>query len=81
MLSNTIKKGVILLSYYETQVDDRHILFEFHCKDTGVGMSKEFQNHILNHLLRKQAVQDLFMEEQVLVCQLQKTNRENGRYD
>ena len=47
MLSNTIKKnGVILLSYYETQVDDRHILFEFHCKDTGVGMSKEFQNHI-----------------------------------
>ena len=26
--------------------DDRHILFEFHCKDTGVGMSKEFQNHI-----------------------------------
>ena len=36
----------ILISYYETQADDRHILFEFHCKDTGVGMSKEFQNHI-----------------------------------
>ena len=72
IISNAVKynkeKGEILLSYYETQVDDRHILFEFHCKDTGVGMSKEFQNH----LLRKQAVQDLFMEEQVLVCQLQK---------
>ena len=40
------EKGEILLSYYETQADDRHILFEFHCKDTGVGMSKEFQNHI-----------------------------------
>ena len=40
------EKGEILLSYYETQVDDRHILFEFQCKDTGVGMSKEFQNHI-----------------------------------
>lgn len=50
IISNAVKynkeKGVILLSYYETQVDDRHILFEFHCKDTGVGMSKEFQNHI-----------------------------------
>mgnify|MGYP006996845327 CR=1 FL=1 len=38
MLSSIIKKkGEILLSYYETQADDRHILFEFHCKDTGVG--------------------------------------------
>ena len=50
IISNAVKynkeKGVILLSYYETQVDDRHILFEFHCKDTGVGMSKEFQDHI-----------------------------------
>ena len=50
IISNAVRynkeKGVILLSYYETQVDDRHILFEFHCKDTGVGMSKEFQNHI-----------------------------------
>lgn len=50
IISNAVKynkeKGEILLSYYETQVDDRHILFEFHCKDTGVGMSKEFQNHI-----------------------------------
>ena len=50
IISNAVKynkeKGVILLSYYETQVDDRHILLEFHCKDTGVGMSKEFQNHI-----------------------------------
>ena len=50
IISNAVKynkeKGVILLSYYETQVDDRHILFEFHCKDTGVGMNKEFQNHI-----------------------------------
>ena len=76
IISNAVKynkeKGEILLSYYETQVDDRHILFEFHCKDTGVGMSKEFQTIFLNHLLRKQAVQDLFMEEQVLVCQLQK---------
>ena len=46
IISNAVKynkeKGVILLSYYETQVDDRHILFEFHCKDTGVGMSKEY---------------------------------------
>ena len=71
IISNAVRynkeKGEILLSYYETQVDDRHILFEFHCKDTGVGMSKEFQNHIF-----EQAVQDLFMEEQVLVCQLQK---------
>ena len=45
IISNAVKynkeKGEILLSYYETQVDDRHILFEFHCKDTGVGMSKE----------------------------------------
>ena len=89
IISNAVKynkeKGEILLSYYETQADDRHILFEFHCKDTGVGMSKEFQitrsviqnkadfrTIFLNHLLRKQAVQDLFMEEQVLVCQLQK---------
>lgn len=50
IISNAVKynkeKGEILLSYYETQVDDRHILFEFQCKDTGVGMSKEFQNHI-----------------------------------
>ena len=50
IISNAVKynkeKGEILLSYYETQADDRHILFEFHCKDTGVGMSKEFQNHI-----------------------------------
>ena len=50
IISNAVRynkeKGEILLSYYETQVDDRHILFEFHCKDTGVGMSKEFQNHI-----------------------------------
>ena len=50
IISNAVKynkeKGEILLSYYETQVDDRHILFEFHCKDTGVGMSKEFQDHI-----------------------------------
>lgn len=50
IISNAVKynkeKGEILLSYYETQVDDRHILFEFHCKDTGVGMSKEFQNYI-----------------------------------
>ena len=50
IISNAVKynkeKGEILLSYYETQVDDRHILFEFHCKDTGVGMSKEFQKHI-----------------------------------
>ena len=42
IISNAVKynkeKGEILLSYYETQVDDRHILFEFHCKDTGVGM-------------------------------------------
>ena len=49
IISNAVKynkeKGEILLSYYETQVDDRHILFEFHCKDTGVGMSKEFQKH------------------------------------
>ena len=85
IISNAVKynkeKGEILLSYYETQVDDRHILFEFHCKDTGVGMNKNFRTIFLNHLLRKQAVQDLFMEEQVLVCQLQKTNRENGRYD
>ena len=52
IISNAVKynkeKGEILLSYYETQVDDRHILFEFHCKDTGVGMSKEFQNHIFS---------------------------------
>ena len=34
--TNLAKKGEILLSYYETQVDDRHILFEFHCKDTGL---------------------------------------------
>lgn len=37
IISNAVKynkeKGEILLSYYETQVDDRHILFEFHCKD------------------------------------------------
>lgn len=50
IISNAVKynkeKGEILLSYYETQVDNRHILFEFQCKDTGVGMSKEFQNHI-----------------------------------
>lgn len=50
IISNAVRynkeKGEILLSYYETQVDDRHILFEFYCKDTGVGMSKEFQNHI-----------------------------------
>ena len=77
IISNAVKynkeKGEILLSYYETQVDDRHILFEFHCKDTGVGMSKEFQNHIFEPFtLRKQTVLDLFMEEQVLVCQLQK---------
>ena len=76
IISNAVKynkeKGEILLSYYETQVDDRHILFEFHCKDTGVGMSKNFRIIFSNHLLRKQAVQDLFMEEQDLVCQLQK---------
>ena len=50
IISNAVKynkeKGEILLSYYETQVDNRHILFEFQCKDTGVGMSKEFQDHI-----------------------------------
>ena len=50
IISNAVKynkeKGEILLSYYGTQVDNRHILFEFQCKDTGVGMSKEFQNHI-----------------------------------
>ena len=38
IISNAVKynkeKGEILLSYYETQVDDRHILFEFQCKDT-----------------------------------------------
>ena len=48
IISNAVKynkEKEILLSYYETQVDDRHILFEFHCKDTGVGMSKEFQKH------------------------------------
>ena len=39
-------KKMCIRDSYETQVDDRHILFEFHCKDTGVGMSKEFQNHI-----------------------------------
>ena len=41
-------------------------------------MSKEFQNHIFEHLLRKQAVQDLFMEEQDLVCQLQKLVEKMG---
>lgn len=76
IISNAVKynkeKGEILLSYYETQVDDRHILFEFHCKDTGVGMSKEFQNHIFEPFTQETGGQDLFMEEQVLVCQLQK---------
>ena len=50
IISNTVKynkeKGKILLSYYKTQIDNRQILIKIPCKDTGVGMSKEFQNHI-----------------------------------
>ena len=47
MLSSIIKKkerycSAIMKHRWMTG----HILFEFHCKDTGVGMSKEFQNHI-----------------------------------
>ena len=77
IISNAVKynkeKGVILLSYYETQVDDRYILFEFHCKDTGSWkVSRISKKHIFEPFTQKQAVQDLFMEEQVLACQLQK---------
>ena len=74
IISNAVKynkeKGEILLSYYETQVDDRHILFEFHCKDTGVGMSKEFQNHKI-----------CLWRNRSWYANYKKTNRENGRYD
>ena len=31
---------------FRYHTDKENILFEFHCKDTGIGMSKEFQNHI-----------------------------------
>ena len=76
IISNAVKynkeKGEILLSYYETQADDRHILFEFHCKDTGVGMSKEFQNHIFEPFTQETGGARSVYGEQDLVCQLQK---------
>ena len=86
IISNAVKynkeKGEILLSYYETQVDDRHILFEFHCKDTGVGMNKEFQNHIFEPFTQETSgARVCLWRNRSWYANYKKTNRENGRYD
>ncbi len=44
-------------------------------------MSKEFQNHIFEPFTQETGGARSVYGGQVLVCQLQKTNRDNGRYD
>lgn len=46
---------------------------EFVCRDTGIGMTDEFQKHILNRLPRnmQEAVQNL--PEQAWECRLQRS--------
>lgn len=51
VLSNAIKynrdNGFIYVSYRELESKEpSHVIIEFICRDTGVGMSKEFQNKI-----------------------------------
>lgn len=51
VLSNAIKynrdNGYIYVSYKELESKEPfHVIIEFTCRDTGVGMSKEFQNKI-----------------------------------
>ena len=49
ILSNAVKynreNGSITASCREVSVDDKYVLFEFVCADTGIGMSPEFQKH------------------------------------
>ncbi len=50
ILSNAIKfnkpHGKIYISCKETNIDNNKMLFEFKCRDTGIGMSDEFIEHI-----------------------------------
>ncbi len=55
--SNAIKynreDGSVTLYCTELSSDDTHALYEFVCKDTGLGMSEVSGNMPLNHLLVK----------------------------
>ena len=52
IISNAIKynkeNGKVYVSYKEEKLDDKHIMLEFICEDTGIGMSEEFQKKIFN---------------------------------
>ena len=52
IISNAIKynkdNGKVYVSYKEEKLDDKHIILEFICEDTGIGMSEEFQKKIFD---------------------------------
>ena len=86
ILSNAVKynkeNGYIYISYQEfTSEQEGRVTIEFICRDTGIGMTKDFQNAFLNRLHRSilEAVQNF--PEQGLECRSRKTDRKNGRND
>ena len=67
---------------FRYHTDKENILFEFHCKDTGIGMSKEFQNHIFEPFTQeKGGARSVYGGTGLGMPITKKTNRENGRYD
>ncbi len=50
IVSNAIKynkdHGKVYLTYKEVSYDGHSVMIEFLCKDTGIGMSEEFQTHL-----------------------------------
>ena len=83
ILSNAVKynkeNGYIYISCQEfTSEQDGRVTIEFICRDTGIGMTKDFQKRLLNRLHRSilEVVQNFL--EQGLECRSQKTDRKMG---
>lgn len=57
IVSNAVKynkeNGKVILSCHEVRFTEDTAWIEFTCSDTGIGMSKEFQEHLFEPLLRK----------------------------
>lgn len=77
ILSNAVKynkiHGKITLRVDMVSRTEDDVVYRFSVSDTGIGMSEEFQKHILKHLHKRIQERVRFIEEPVLVWQLQRS--------